>query len=219
MFDKIEVLMSWKLSCGLSSCFLALVMDTFSSICQIIAHLPLGVGHNPSPPQWHFFPFSISNIPKKLVHKVYHHVIFLFVRMNTQHWALQRRSTLPPPSLASEWPRLERQPSEGRGGFFDNNFIGWFRRKPDIFLWLWWVTEMLYLKWQVERRGSKVHIWEGDGEEWGGGKQRSKFWKSRQRVCEEHKAWYFHKLCWWYGGDTWTHGDKSFCAGSNLWIK
>ena len=39
MFDKIEVLMSWKLSCGLSSCFLALVMDTFSSIFQIIAHM------------------------------------------------------------------------------------------------------------------------------------------------------------------------------------
>ena len=32
MFDKFEVVMNWK---GLS--FLALVMDTFSSICQIIA--------------------------------------------------------------------------------------------------------------------------------------------------------------------------------------
>ena len=152
---------------------------------------------------------------------MYHHVIFLFVRMNTQHWALQPRSTLPPPSLASEWPRLERQPSEGPGGFFEgnNNCIGWFPRKPDRFLWLWWVTQMLYLKWQVERWGSKVHIWEGDGEEWGGGEQRSKFWKSRQQVWEEHKAWYFHKSCRWYIGDTWTHGDKSFCAGSNLWIK
>ena len=40
MFDKFEVLLSWKLSSGFTfSYFLALVMDTFSSIFQIIALL------------------------------------------------------------------------------------------------------------------------------------------------------------------------------------
>ena len=34
MFDKFELLMSWKLSC-----FFASVMDTFSSNFQIIAHM------------------------------------------------------------------------------------------------------------------------------------------------------------------------------------
>ena len=42
MFDKFEVLMSWKLSWGLSFLFLALVMDTFFSISQIIAHANQG---------------------------------------------------------------------------------------------------------------------------------------------------------------------------------
>ena len=39
MFDTFEVLMSWKLSWASLSCFL--VMDTFSSIFQIIAHILL----------------------------------------------------------------------------------------------------------------------------------------------------------------------------------
>ena len=39
MFDKFDVFMSWKLFWGPYFLFLALVMDTFSSIFQIIAHL------------------------------------------------------------------------------------------------------------------------------------------------------------------------------------